>query len=82
MLGELIKLNFLKKNANFEQINSIVELAAGIGLFASTLLQFKKSFFTPRGKFFVGTRQDRVAINFLCTMGEEKKESVLNKKNG
>jgi putative sugar O-methyltransferase len=42
-LNELTKINFLRKNINFNEINSVVELGAGTGLLASALLQFKKS---------------------------------------
>jgi len=40
---ELIKINFIKENCNFEQINSVVEVGAGIGLGASVFLQAKKT---------------------------------------
>lgn len=42
-LNDLFKINFLKKNINFDDINTIVELGAGIGLLASVFLKLKKN---------------------------------------
>jgi len=42
-LNELMKINYIKNNTNFNEINSIVEVGAGTGLLASVFLQLKKS---------------------------------------
>jgi len=42
-LNELMKINYIKNNTNFAEINSIVEVDAGTGLLASIFLQLKKS---------------------------------------
>jgi len=42
-LNELMKINYIKNNTNFDEINSIVEVGAGTGVLASIFLQLKKS---------------------------------------
>ncbi len=42
-LKTLLHINFIKKNTNFEKINSVIELGAGIGLLASAFIQLKKN---------------------------------------
>ena len=37
------KISFIKKNTDFENINSIVEVGSGIGLLTSAFLKFKKT---------------------------------------
>lgn len=41
-LKKLKTLSFIKKNTNFDEISSVTELGAGIGLLASTFLKLKK----------------------------------------
>lgn len=41
-LNDLFKINFVKENTDFNSIDSIVELGAGIGLLASAFLKLKK----------------------------------------
>lgn len=42
-LRKLLQINFIKSNSKFEEINSIIELGAGIGLLASCFLKLKKN---------------------------------------
>ena len=42
-LDNLIEIDYIKKNTNFDKINSIVELGAGIGSLASCFLKLKKN---------------------------------------